>query len=49
MRSLCHVMTAKAMSLICAATAPAVRAAPEFINGLALDGALLDRSVAARL
>ncbi|MGZ8394725.1 MAG: esterase-like activity of phytase family protein [Nitrospira sp.] len=44
MRSLCHVMTAMAMSLVCAATAPAVRAAPEFINGLALDGALLDRS-----
>ncbi len=44
MRSLCHVMTAMAMSLICAATAPAVLAAPEFVNGLALDGALLDRS-----
>jgi hypothetical protein len=32
------------MSLICAVTAPAVLAAPEFVNGLALDGALLDRS-----
>lgn len=44
MRSLRHVLTAIAMSLVCAATAPAVPAAPEFVNGLALDGALLDRS-----
>ncbi|MBX3301129.1 MAG: esterase-like activity of phytase family protein [Nitrospira sp.] len=32
------------LALICAATAPVVRAAPEFVNGLVLDGALLDRS-----
>ncbi|NWF73573.1 MAG: esterase-like activity of phytase family protein [Nitrospirae bacterium] len=32
------------MSLIGAITAPAVLAAPEFVNGLALDGAMLDRS-----
>lgn len=44
MRSLSYVMIAMAVSLICAATAPAVSAAPEFVNGLALDGALLDRS-----
>lgn len=44
MRSLSSVMTIMGMSLICAATAPAVLAAPEFVNGLALDGALLDRS-----
>ena len=44
MRSLSSVMTIVGMSLICAATAPAVLAAPEFVNGLALDGALLDRS-----
>jgi hypothetical protein len=33
-----------AMSLICAAAAPAALAAPEFVNGLTLDGARLDRS-----
>jgi hypothetical protein len=33
-----------ALSLICAAVAPAALAAPEFVNGLALDGAMLDRS-----
>jgi hypothetical protein len=33
-----------AMSLICAAAAPAVLAEPKFVNGLALDGAMLDRS-----
>jgi hypothetical protein len=33
-----------AMSLLCAVTAPAVLAAPAFVNGLALDGAMLDRS-----
>jgi hypothetical protein len=32
-----------AMSLICAAAAPTVLAAPAFVNGLALDGAMLDR------
>jgi hypothetical protein len=32
------------MGLICAAAAPAAMAAPEFVNGLALDGAMLDRS-----
>ncbi|MCS6304855.1 MAG: hypothetical protein H8K07_14510 [Nitrospira sp.] len=35
---------AMAMSLICAATASAVPAASEFVNGLALDGSLLDCS-----
>lgn len=44
MRFLSYVMTAMAMSVISAATAQAVLAAPEFVNGLALDGALLDRS-----
>ncbi len=44
MKSLRHVMTSLAVSLVCVATAPAVLAAPEFVNGLALDGALLDRS-----
>ena len=44
MRSLCHVLTTMTMSLLCAATAQDVQAAPEFVNGLALDGALLDRS-----
>jgi hypothetical protein len=33
-----------AMGLIGATTAPTVLAAPEFVNGLALDGAMLDRS-----
>jgi hypothetical protein len=33
-----------AMSLICTAAAPAALAAPAFVNGLALDGAMLDRS-----
>jgi len=33
-----------ALSLICAAAAPAVLAAPAFVNGLVLDGAMLDRS-----
>jgi hypothetical protein len=33
-----------ALSLICVAAAPAVLAAPKFVNGLALDGAKLDRS-----
>ena len=44
MRFLRHVTTAMAMSVLCAATAPAVLAAPEFLNGLALDGVLLDRA-----
>jgi hypothetical protein len=44
MRSLRNITTATAIGLICAATAPAALAAPEFVNGLALDGALLDRS-----
>ena len=44
MRSLHQMTAAMAMSLLCAATAPDVPAAPEFVNGLALDGALLDRS-----
>lgn len=44
MRTLCHVMTATAISVICAAMAPVVSAAPEFVNGLVLDGALVDRS-----
>lgn len=44
MRSLHQMTAAMAMSLLCAATAPDVPAAPEFVNGLALDGASLDRS-----
>ncbi|HEX6727611.1 MAG TPA: esterase-like activity of phytase family protein, partial [Nitrospira sp.] len=44
MRSLHQMTAAMAMSLLCAAAAPDVPAAPEFVNGLALDGALLDRS-----
>ena len=44
MKSLRHVTTTLAVSLVCVATAPAVWAVPEFVNGLALDGALLDRS-----
>ena len=44
MRSLHQMKAAMAMSLLCAAAAPDVPAAPEFVNGLALDGALLDRS-----
>ncbi len=44
MRSLSYMMMAMALSMISAATTPAVLAAPEFVNGLALDGALLDRS-----
>lgn len=41
LRSMTMLMT---MGLIFAAAAPAVLAAPEFVNGLALDGAMLDRS-----
>ena len=44
MRCLRSVTMVMAMSLICAAAAPAALAAPEFVNGLALDGAMLDRS-----
>ncbi len=44
MKSLRRVMTTLAIGLICVATAPVVGATPEFVNGLALDGALLDRS-----
>ncbi len=44
MKSLSVVTTIMALGVICAATAPAVQAVPEFVNGLALDGALLDRS-----
>lgn len=44
MKSLRRTTTVMVMSLFCAATAPAALAAPEFVNGLALDGALLDRS-----
>jgi len=44
MRCLRSVTMVMALSLICAAAAPAVLAAPEFVNGLALDGAMLDRS-----
>src|SRR5262245_3702284 len=39
-----HWALAMSISMICAATVPAVQAAPEFVNGLALDGAALDRS-----
>src|SRR5262245_13057892 len=35
---------AVAMGLLCASTAPDASAAPEFVNGVALDGAMLDRS-----
>src|SRR5262245_52102234 len=44
MRCLRSVTMVMVLSLICAAVAPAVLAAPEFVNGLALDGAMLDRS-----
>ena len=44
MKSLSFVTTVMTLGVICAATAPTVQAAPEFVNGLALDGALLDRS-----
>lgn len=44
MRFLRQMTTTMAMSLLCAATASYVPAAPEFVNGLALDGTLLDRS-----
>jgi hypothetical protein len=44
MKSLRRTTTVMVMSLLCAAAVPAALAAPEFVNGLALDGALLDRS-----
>ena len=44
MKSLSYGMTALAISMVCAVTASGVSAAPEFVNGLALDGALLDRN-----
>ncbi len=44
MNALRQVITTFAVGLVCAATAPVVGAAPEFVNGLALDGAALDRS-----
>lgn len=44
MKSLSVVTTIMALGVFYAATVPAVQAAPEFVNGLALDGALLDRS-----
>ena len=37
MRCLRSVTMVMALSLICAAAAPAALAAPEFVNGLALD------------
>lgn len=44
MKSLRTVAVAMSLSLLCSITASAVRASPEFVNGLALDGALLDSS-----
>src|SRR5215510_4091052 len=44
MRCVRSVTMVMALSLICAAAAPAVLAEPTFVNGLALDGAMLDRS-----
>src|SRR5262245_26311727 len=44
MRCLRSVTMVMALSLICTAVAPAALAAPEFVNGLALDGGMLDRS-----
>ena len=39
-----HLALAMSISFICAAMAPVVQAAPEFVNDLALDGAKLDLS-----
>ena len=39
-----HVIAALSLCLVTVIATPAARAAPEFVNGLALDGALLDRS-----
>src|SRR5262245_57952293 len=44
MRCLRSVTMVMAMSLICAAAPPTVLAEPTFVNGLALNGAKLDRS-----
>jgi hypothetical protein len=44
MTSLHTAAIAMSMSFLCAIMAPAVLASPEFVNGLVLDGALLDRS-----
>jgi hypothetical protein len=44
MTSFATATIATSMSLLCAIMAPAVLASPEFVNGLALDGAMLDRS-----
>ena len=44
MRCLRSVTMIMALSLICAAAAPAVLAKPKFVNGLTLDGAMLDLS-----
>jgi hypothetical protein len=44
MNYLRHTALAMSISLIGAITAPVVQASPEFVNGLALDGAMLDRS-----
>ena len=44
MNYLRHTALTMSLSLIGAIAAPSVQAAPEFVNGLALDGALLDKS-----
>lgn len=44
MKYLHQTALAMSLSLIGGIAAPAVQAAPEFVNGLALDGALLDKS-----
>ena len=44
MRCLRSVTVVMALSLICAAAAPAVLTEPTFVNGLALDGDMLDLS-----
>ncbi|MBX3329754.1 MAG: hypothetical protein KF722_05085 [Nitrospira sp.] len=44
MTSFRKLTLAVSFSLMGAVTDPAAQAAPEFVNGLALDGAALDRS-----
>jgi hypothetical protein len=44
MKYLRHTALVMSLSLIGAITAPVAQATPEFVNGLALDGAMLDRS-----
>jgi hypothetical protein len=44
MKYLRHTATIMSLSLIGAITAPIVQATPEFVNGVALEGSLLDRS-----